>query len=145
MAVTAKFYGNVFACAFNKEIDFDSDSIKVLLVTSAYAFDQDAHKYKSSITNEVTGTGYTAGGATLASPTITYNAGTNLLVLDGADVSWANSTITARGAVIYDSTPATDATKPLIAFVDFGQDITSSGGNFTITWDATGIASISVA
>lgn len=145
MAVTAKFYGQVFAAAFNKEIDFDSDTIKVMLVTSAYAFDQDAHKYKSSVTNEVTGTGYTAGGVTLTSPTITYNAASNLVVLDAADVSWLNSTITARGAVIYDGTPATDATRPLIAFVDFGQDITSSGGTFSITWDATGIASVSVA
>jgi hypothetical protein len=143
MAVTAKIYGLAHKSAWNKEIDFDSDTIKVMLCTSAYTPDQDAHQYKSSVTNEVTGTGYTAGGATLTSPTVTYNAGTNTLTLDGADTSWASSTITARYAVIYDATPASDATRPLIAYTDFGSDVTSTAGSFAITWDAAGICSIS--
>ena len=145
MAVSAKFYGLAFKSAFNKEIDFDSDSIKVMLCTSSYVPDQDTHQYKSSVTNEVTGTGYTAGGEALASASLTYTAGTNVLKLDGADTVWASSTITARYAVIYDSTPATDATRPLIAYVDFGADVSSSSGDFTITWDAAGIATVTVA
>jgi hypothetical protein len=145
MAVTAFFYGNAFLSAFNKEIDFNSDSIKVMLCTSAYTPNQDTHQYKSSVTNEVSGTGYTAAGATLANASLTYTAGTNVLKLDGDDVSWATSTITARYAVIYDSTPATDATRPLIAYVDFGADVSSTAGPFTITWDAAGIATVTVA
>lgn len=145
MAVTNKWYGNAFKAAFNKEIDFNSDVIKVALVTSAYVFDQDAHAYFSSITNEITGTGYTAGGATLATPTVTYTGTTNVLSLDGGDVSWASSTLTARGAVVYDSTPGTAATNPLICFVDFGADVSTTAGTFSITWDAAGIATVTVA
>lgn len=145
MAVSAKLYGLALKSAFNKEIDWDTDTIKVMLCTSTYVPDQDAHQYKSSVTNEVTGTGYTAGGATLASATSAYTAGTNTLVLDAADTSWPSSTITARYAVIYDSTPATDATRPLIAYVDFGADVVSSGGTFSITWDAAGVVNVTAA
>lgn len=145
MAVTGKFFGLALQSAFNKEIDFDSDTLKVMLCTSSYVPDQDTHRYKSSVTNEVTGTGYTAGGATLASVTVTYNAATNTLTLDAADTAWANSTITARYAVIYDATPGTDATRPLIAFIDFGADVSTTAGTFTITWDAAGIASLTAA
>ena len=88
MAVTAFFYGNAFVSAFDKKIDFNSDTIKVALCTSTYTPNQDTHDYFNDITNEVTGTGYTAGGATLGSPSITYTGGTNTLMLDGADVSW---------------------------------------------------------
>lgn len=144
MAVTNKWYGNAFKAAFNKEIDFNTDTVKVALVTSTYAFDQDAHDYFNDITNQVTGTGYTAGGATLATPTVTYTGGTNVLALDGADVSWASSTITARGAVLYvDTTVA--STSPLLCFVDFGADVSTTAGTFTITWDAAGIATVTVA
>jgi hypothetical protein len=143
MAVTAKWYGQSLLKALNKEIDFDTDTIKVMLCTSAYTPDQDAHVYKDvSVTNEVTGTGYTAGGATLASKTITYTGATNIIALDAADVTWASSTITARYAVIYDDSPA--SSKPLLAYVDFGADQASNNGNFTITWDAAGILKITV-
>lgn len=145
MAVTAFFYGNAFLSAFNKEIDFNSDTIKVMLCTSTYTPNQDTHQYKSSITNEITGTGYTAGGATLGTPTLTYTGGTNVLKLDGDDTVWSTSTLTARYAVIYDSTPASDATRPLIAYLDFGADVVSTAGPFTITWDAAGIATVTVA
>lgn len=144
MAVSAKMYGLAHKSAWNKEIDFDSDAIKVMLCTSTYVPDQDAHQYKSSVTNEVTGTGYTAGGATLTSPTVAYTGASNTLTFDAADVSWPSSTITARYAVVYDSTPATDATRPLICYVDFGADVISSGGTFSITWDAAGIATVTV-
>ena len=147
MAITAKLYGGFLKSLANKEIDLDTDTLKVMLCTSAYTPDQDAHQYKSSVTNEVSGTGYTAGGATLAG--VTVSTGTeqmyNALTLDAADPSWASSTITARTAVIYDSTPATDATRPLIAYLQSDVDISSSGGAFTITFDANGIATITAA
>ena len=145
MAITAKLYGGFLKSLANKEIDLDTDTLKVMLCTSAYTPDQDAHQYKSSVTNEVSGTGYTAGGATLAGVTVTYTGATNTLTLDAADPSWASSTITARTAVIYDSTPATDATRPLIAYLQSDVDISSSGGAVTITFDANGIATITAA
>lgn len=144
MAVTGKLYGKVFTALWNKEIDFDTDTIKVMLTTSSYTPDQDVHDYKDDVTNEVTGTGYTATGATLASKTVTYTGATNKHVLDAADVTWSTSTITARNAVVYDASPATDATRPLICYQASDVDIVSSGGDFTIVWNAAGIVEITV-
>jgi hypothetical protein len=144
MAVSAFWYGNALLKALNKEINWSNDTIKVALVTSAYTPNQDTHAYFSDITNEASGTGYTAGGATLASKTATYNASTNVITLDAADVTWTTATITARYAVIYDASPGTAATNPLLAYVDFGADQTATNGNFAITWDANGILKITV-
>lgn len=136
---TTKTYGSLITKAFNKEIDFDTDTIKVALVSSSYTPNQDTHDYWDDVSsNEVSGTGYTAGGATLASKTVTYDSGTNVTKFDAADVSWTSSTITARYAVIYLST-GTASTSPLIAYVDFGSDQSSSSGTFQIVWDAAGI------
>jgi hypothetical protein len=144
MAVTAKMYGNAPSKMANKEIDFDTDTVKVMLCTSTYTPDQDAHVYKSSVTNEVTGPGYTAGGIALTSKTNTYTGATNTTMLDAADVTWSTSTITARYAVVYVDT-GTAGTSALICYVDFGADVASSGGNFTITWDVNGICTFTVA
>ena len=142
----SKLYGQFLSQALNKEIDWDTDTIKVALLTNSYTPDQDAHNYLDDVVaNEVSVTGYTAGGNTLANKTNTYNSGTNVIVLDADDTTWSSSTITARYAVVYDATPATNATRPLIGYVDFGSDQSSSNGNFTITWDATGIVRITVA
>jgi len=144
--MASKLYGNFLAKALNKEVDFDSDTIKVALVTSSYTPNQDTHDYWDDVvSNEVTGTGYTTGGATLASKTVTYDSGTNVIILDAADVTWSSSTITARYAVVYDDSGSTNAAKALIGYVDFGSDQSSTNGNFTITWDSTGIVRITVA
>jgi hypothetical protein len=144
--MASKLYGNFVVKAFNKEIDWDSDTIKVALLTNAYTPNQDGHdNFDDVVANQVTGTGYTSGGITLANKTNIYNSSTNVIVLDADDVTWASSTITARYAVIYNATPATDATRPLIGYVDFGSDQSSSNGNFTITWDSTGIVRVTVA
>lgn len=142
---TGNVYGLFQQSLANKEIDWNSDTIKVMLCTSAYTPNQDTHQYKSDVTNEVTGTGYTAGGATLTSCTSAYTTGTNVQKLDAADTVWTTSTITARYAVIYDATPATDATRPLIAYIDFVTDQSSVGASFTITWDAAGIVTLTAA
>lgn len=143
MAVTAYWYANAFVNAFTqaKPLDWDTNTIKCLLTTSTYTPNQDTHASLADITNEVTGTGYTTGGATLASKT---NATTNnVITLDAADTAWSSSTITARRAVIYDSTGGgTDSTRPLILWVDFGADVSSTAATFTIVWNASGIATI---
>jgi len=141
----SKLYGNFLVKALNKEVDYDTDTIKVALLTSSYTPDQDAHDYLNDVsTYEVSGTGYTAGGNTLASKTVTYDSANNVIVLDAADTTWASSTITARYAIVYDST-GTASTSALIGYVDFGSDQSSTNGNFTITWDSTGIVRITVA
>lgn len=144
MAVSAKWYGQALLKALNKEISWSGDTIKVMLCTSTYAPDQDAHVYLSSVTNEVSGTGYTAGGATLTSKTITYTAATNVITLDAADTVWSSSTITARYAVIYVAT-GTASTSALLGYVDFGADVISTSSTFTITWDSAGILTVTPA
>jgi hypothetical protein len=144
--MASKLYGKFIQKALNKEVDWDSDTIKVALLTSSYTPNQDVHDYFDDVVaNEVTGVGYTAGGNTLASKTSVYDAGTNVLVLDAADTTWSASTITAQYAVVYDASGATNADKVLIGYVDFGSNQSSSNGNFTITWDATGIVRVTVA
>ena len=142
MPVTAFWYAKPFVNGFNraKNIDYDTNTIKVMLTTSAYTPNQDTHEDKADVTNEVTGTGYTAGGEAFVSKTIANT--NNVIALDAADVTWAGSSITARRAVLYDDSGATDADKALLSWVDFGQDETSSNGDFTIQWDAAGIATI---
>lgn len=207
MAYTGYFYASAFTKTWNKEADLDTDTIKVMLCTSSYTPNRGTHAYKSDVTNEVSGTGYTATGATLASVTLSYvaanswatsranttayvagqvvrpatgngylykciTAGTSGgsvptypttyggtvtdgsvvweciaqggVVLDAVDPSWGSSTITARYAVIYDASPATDATRPLIAYLDFGTDVSSTSAAFTITFDANGIAFVPI-
>ncbi|MCM6778015.1 hypothetical protein NDR87_31030 [Nocardia sp. CDC159] len=145
MPVSAKWYGKAIDSAFRKKMDLSADTIKVMLCTSSYVPDQDTHDFKDDVTNEVSGTGYVAGGATLGTPTLTYTPATNTLAFDGGDVSWPSSTLTARYAVVYDSTPGTDATRPLIMYVDFGSDVSTTSGTLTITWDSAGLCSITVA
>jgi len=133
----------MFYDSFKKEvadgtIDLDTNTIYSMLVSSTYAFDADIHTRRSDITGEVTGTGYTAGGAAITSKAVTKNDSSDAGVFDGADVTWAGSTITARGVIIYKST-GSSATDNLICFIDFGVDKSSAGGNFTLTWNASGI------
>ena len=144
MAVTALLYGSFPAKLANKEIDWDTDTVKVALCTSTYSPNQDTHDYFNDVTNEVSGAGYTAGGATLGSKSVNYTSGTNTQAFDAADTVWSTATITARYAVIYVST-GTSSTSPLIGYVDFGADVSSTAGDFTIQWAAGGVFTIAVA
>lgn len=122
-------------------IDLDTDTIKVALVTVTYAPDQDTHVFFSSVTNEVVGTGYTAGGSALAGKAVTADTVDNEGVFDANDVTWATSTITARAAVLYKDTGVA-ATSPLICYIDFVSDKVSTAGNFTISWNSEGILNL---
>lgn len=116
---------------FNANINLETDTLKAMLVTSAYAPDVDAHNRRDDVTNEVVGTGYTAGGAAIAC-TVTQDNGANKAVATFADVLWAASSITARGAVIYKSRGGASSADELIGYVDFGADKTSVASDFTL-------------
>src|SRR4051812_35221214 len=119
MAITAKAYGKFALSLVSKKVDLTADTIKAMLCTSGYTPDQDTHQFKSDVTSEVAnGNGYTTGGVTLTTVTVTYDASSNTLKFDADDPTWATATITARYCVFYDDTPATAATKPLICYVD---------------------------
>lgn len=121
-------------------INHKTDTLKIMLVTSSYTPDIDAHDFKNDITNEVAGTGYTAGGNTL-SVTVTQDNDNDKGVLDASDTSWTTATITARGAVIYKDT-GTASTSPLICYIDFGANFSSSGGTFLVAFDSDGIINL---
>jgi len=129
---------------FKKEIgiiNWETASIKVMLVTSSYSLDIDNHNFKSDIDAlavEAEGDGYTAGGQPLNNKTITRDDDNDWVRFDADDVIWENSTITARGAIIYlDTGDATTST--LVAYVDFVTDKSSSSGDFVIQWHSDGI------
>ena len=104
--------------------DLDTDVIKIALFTSSATLGASTTAYSTS--NEVSGTGYTAGGNTLASAAISLDGTT--AIVDFADTTWSSATITANGALIYNSSKADRA----IAVLAFGGDKTSTNGDFTI-------------
>ena len=98
---------------------------KIALYTSSATLDASTTVYSTA--NEVVGTGYTAGGNVLTVSQIPTNGGSTTAFIDFADVTWPSSTITARGALIYNSTDNTAVT-----VLDFGSDKISTAANFTI-------------
>lgn len=119
--------------ALTGSIDMDTDTFKVMLTTSGYTENKDTHTKRSDVTNEVTGTGYVAGGAaTTVSVAAVDTANDDVEITIGA-ASWASSTITARKAVIYKSRGGAASADELVAVVDFGADVVSSNGTFTLT------------
>lgn len=134
-------YNSFKSNIMNGSLDLDTDTIKVALVTSTYTPNQDTHEDFADVTNEVSGTGYTAGGNALANKTVTKDNTDNEGVFDADDVTWASSTITARGAVVYKDTGVA-STSLLICYLDFSTDQSSSSGDFTIQWNAEGIVNL---
>lgn len=114
------------------------EDIRVMLVTSTYVPDIDTHEFIDDVTNEVVGTGYTAGGQLLVGRAVTPDLVNDWAEYDATDLTWASSTITARGAVVYRDT-GTPATSELITYVDFVSDKTSSNGDFVIVWHGDGV------
>lgn len=113
--------------------DLDTDVIKIALYTSAATLGASTTTY--SATNEVAnGNGYTTGGNTLTSPVISLDGTTG--IVDFADSTWTAATITARGALIYNSSKANRA----IAVLDFGADKTSTSADFTVVMPAAAAA-----
>ena len=113
-------------------IDYDTDTFKCMLVTSAYTPDKDAHDFRNDVTNEVTGTGYTAGGAAATVGVTTDTANDRVEISLGA-VSWTTSTITARGAVYYKSRGGASSADEIVAYIDFGADVSSTAGTFSLS------------
>lgn len=103
-----------------------TQTFKIALYTSSATLSAATTAYTSS--NEVTGTGYSAGGQALTVAQVPTSSGTTAF-LDFSDVTWTTATITARGALIY---LANGTTNPAVAVLDFGGDKTSTAGNFTI-------------
>ena len=135
------FTGNFMCTSFKKELlygvhDFDlssGDTFKIALYDNNASFTAATTAYTA--TDEVSGTGYSAGGGALTNVDPT-SSGTTALT-DFVDETFGGATITARGALIYNTTPNTTSlsvTNPSVVVLDFGADKTSTAGDFTIVF-----------
>jgi hypothetical protein len=133
MAITQAMVTSFKVGVLDGTFDFSSgtsQTFKIALYTSSATLDATTTAY--SVTNEVSGTGYSAGGETLVIATNPTSSSTTAY-LDFDDVTWSTATITARGALIY---LADGGTNPAVAVLDFGSDKTSTAGDFTIVFPA---------
>jgi hypothetical protein len=133
------FTGNFMCTSFKQELlegkhnftNGTGHTFKLALYTSSATLNAATTDYTA--TNEVSATGYSAGGAALTNVTPTSSGTTGLT--DFADLTFSSSTITARGALIYNSTAGGGSgTTESVLVLDFGSDQTSSSGDFTIVF-----------
>jgi hypothetical protein len=131
MAITQALCTSFKLQLLNGGVDFSSDTnkvYKIALYTSSADLDATTTAY--STTNESVGSGYTAGGNALTG-IATTDSGTTAFV-DFSDVTWENASLTARGALIYEVTSG----NPAVAVLNFGEDKTSTTGNFVVQFPA---------
>lgn len=112
-------------------IDFDTDTFKAMLVTSSYTPNKDTDDKRNDVTNEVVGTGYTTGGVASV-VTVTKDVANDKVTIQFGAVSWPSSTILARGCVYYKSRGGASSADELVAYNDFGSDVSSTGGTFAV-------------
>jgi hypothetical protein len=113
-------------------VDYDTDTFKVMLVTSAYTENKDTHTKRSDMTNEVAGTGYTAGGTAVTVTVGAVDTANDRVDISFATVTWPTSSITARKAIYYKSRGGAATADEIIAVNDFGADVSTTLGTFTL-------------
>lgn len=124
-------YNSCVEDAFKGAIDFNLDNFKCMLVTSGYAPSK-GHSRRSDVSNEVKGAGYTAGGMS-ASMAVAKDGKTNKIDITLGGVTMGTSTVSARGAVYYKSRGGAASGDELVAYIDFGTDVTSTNGPWTLS------------
>ena len=130
---TVTVYGLLLKSLAEGRIKFPTDSFKAMICTGAYSPSQSGHQFKSSVTGEVVGSGYTAGGKTLLIGAITYSNKT--ITIKANNLSWPMVTFTgARYLVVYDDTPSADSAKPLILWADFIDTKSPANQSFYYNW-----------
>lgn len=112
-------------------VDFDTHSFKIMLLTASYTPNK-AHSKRSDLTNQVSGTGYTAGGQAITVASVTRSTGTTSVAWNTVTWSSANSFSAAYGAIYRDRGGAASADE-LVAVLDFGGAVAASGGNYVLT------------
>jgi hypothetical protein len=138
---TIKWYGKAGVHLGNKDIAWTTDTIKLALATSAYAFSQSNDEFFSDVTNEIAaGGGYTAGGFALTTKTRSYDATTReeRFLADNINVAALTPASAFRYGIIYQATGVA-GTSILIANINFGTDQNPAGLPFVIQWAATGV------
>lgn len=115
-----------------------ADTLRAALVTGDYVADKDAHTFFADVSHEVSGTGYTAGGAALTGISLSQDNANDRAALLADNVVWPVSAFTAHAAVLYKDT-GNPATSPLLAYLNFGGDHTVSGEDFNLEWSPEGV------
>ncbi len=133
-------YNYFKAHILDAEYNLASDTIKCALMNNTHAFDATNDVWADVSANEITGTGYTAGGQALTGQSVTIDDVNNKGVFGANDVSWTSATFTAYHTVLYDDTHLSDA---LMISIDFGGAQTVTGNTFTIQWSSGEIINIS--
>ncbi len=136
-------YNTFFYDALLGLIDWDTEDIRVALVDDGYTPEKDDTQWtsgKDPFDSEVVGSAYTAGGEQLASPAATIDTTNDVVLIDAADKVWQTSTITAKAAVVYNSS---HTGKNLIACFEFTENKSSANGDFEIQWNASGLIALS--
>jgi hypothetical protein len=139
MIQSGVYVASIYPALFAGTVDLLNDDIRMMLVDNTYEpdFDNDVD-IGDVVASEVTGTGYTAYGQALTGLSVSYNEELKAVIFDANDPSWASSTITARGAVVYIK-GTTDAESPLILYINFTENKSSTAGTFTVSIPASGI------
>lgn len=141
MALTIRAYGLFLESLVEGRVNVRADSMYAMLVTSAYVFNQNTHKFKSIATpGEVqTASGYVAGGKQVTGILPTYSGVTKKLSIPAGNIVWPTVTFEdVTGAVLYMSPAGLgDAAKPLVAYVDFGESVDRSSQAFYINMPAS--------
>lgn len=125
--------------ALTGAVDFDTDTFKVILHTSTFVPDKDLDLKRSDTSDEVAGTGYTAGGNT-ATVTVTKDTTNDRIDVSLGGTTWPTSTITARYATYYKSRGGVATADEVVATVDFVSNVVSTGATFTLTASTLRIA-----
>lgn len=123
------------ACARNLAIgaiDFDTDTFKVMALGASYAESFDVHDKRDDLTNEASGTGYTAGGNAVTITVAAYDAANNRLDITLGGTTWPGSTITAQKFAYYKSRGGAASADELIALVDNGTPLSTTAGTLTL-------------
>lgn len=116
----------------NGDIDFGSDTFYMMLV-DGYTPNKDTHDFRDDVTAfEVTGTAYTAGGKAMTK-TVALDTGADKVTVTYDPVTWAASTITADGAVIYKHRGGASSADEIIHYIDFGGDQSTTASDFVVT------------
>ena len=137
--MASKNFTNLARLLATAGVNWSSDTFKVLLVSSVPTeANLDGWTVRSNVTNEITGTGYTAGGIAQAFTLAALDTTNNKQSITWTNITngWTASTFNAMGAIIYKNV-GTAATDTLIAFIDFNGTITCTNGTFSISYTAS--------
>lgn len=122
----------------NSAISLLTDTIHAILLTASYTPDIDAHAFRGDLTNEISGTGYTAGGQTIATKTVTQDNTNDCAVFDSDDPQWTTASFTARQLALAKWRGGLASADELIGCWDFGSNVTSTAANFTVVINVGG-------